>query len=398
MAETGLGIKDKLIEETPLNPGGGLVQNFREVSFGAGSSIAKFNDDGFFVGAVKWADAPFRVDFQGNVVANSITIGGGSGIANLSDAGALAVKDSVGATDCDTTIISGGKIITGLLTADNIQTGTLNASVVSVTNLNADNITAGTITGRTLRTAAPAAGVGSSVVINGGNNEMIHFYYNATETATIKGYTTEGSETTYLAIEAASGRNIKLKNSFISCNGNFNPSTDEGYNLGTSGTKWANVYANKLFQQNSAGPGNSAYVYDFGYVEMGLLPKKMIKKHLGGIDGNGLMPVDKAPIEDIKLPFSLGTILVWGKRGLEASVKDEDLRVVAVASDRGLPIVLGAEPVRVVGRVKRGDYIVSTKNGCGKASKNPDSRSIIGIALEGKVSQEERLIKVMIRF
>ena len=54
-----------------------------------------------------------------------VTITGGSGIASFSDAGDLATEDTVGASDCDATIISGGKIITGLLTADNITTGTL---------------------------------------------------------------------------------------------------------------------------------------------------------------------------------------------------------------------------------------------------------------------------------
>ncbi len=50
---------------------------------------------------------------------------GSSGIANLSDAGDLAVKDKIGANDCDTTIISGGLIITDLLSANNITTGIL---------------------------------------------------------------------------------------------------------------------------------------------------------------------------------------------------------------------------------------------------------------------------------
>jgi len=78
-------------------------------------------------------------------ITGSVTITGGSGIGNLSDAGDLAKLDKVGASNCNTTIISGGKIITGLLTASNIQTGTLNASVVTVSNLNATNITAGTL-------------------------------------------------------------------------------------------------------------------------------------------------------------------------------------------------------------------------------------------------------------
>lgn len=43
------------------------------------------------------------------------------------NAGDLAYKDQASATDLDTTIISGGKIVTGLLTADNIQAGTITA-------------------------------------------------------------------------------------------------------------------------------------------------------------------------------------------------------------------------------------------------------------------------------
>ena len=61
---------------------------------------------------------------------------GSSGLSNLG-AGDLATLDSVGASNCDSTIISGGKIITGLLTADNIQ--------------------AGTLTGRTVRTSSSGA-------------------------------------------------------------------------------------------------------------------------------------------------------------------------------------------------------------------------------------------------
>ncbi len=59
--------------------------------------------------------------------------------AAISGQGALATLSAVAASNCDTTIISGGKIITGLLTADNIQTGTLlaarlSASIAYITN------------------------------------------------------------------------------------------------------------------------------------------------------------------------------------------------------------------------------------------------------------------------
>ncbi|MFA7662635.1 MAG: hypothetical protein WCX88_01840 [Patescibacteria group bacterium] len=89
----------------------------------------------------------FAVDTAGNAsFRGNVVITGGSGIASLSDAGNLAVLDSIGASNVDSTIISGGKIITGLLTASNIQTGTLNASLVTVTNLTSASITSGTIT------------------------------------------------------------------------------------------------------------------------------------------------------------------------------------------------------------------------------------------------------------
>ena len=91
-------------------------------------------------GAALFADGKFKVTSAGALTATSatitgnITITGGSGIASLSDAGNLAILDAVGAGNCDTTIISGGKIITGLLTASNIQTGTLNANLITVQN------------------------------------------------------------------------------------------------------------------------------------------------------------------------------------------------------------------------------------------------------------------------
>jgi len=54
--------------------------------------------------------------------------------AAISGQGALATKSTVAASDCNTTIISGGKIITDLLTASNIQTGTLNLSLITFSN------------------------------------------------------------------------------------------------------------------------------------------------------------------------------------------------------------------------------------------------------------------------
>lgn len=56
--------------------------------------------------------------------------------ANITGQGDLALKDIIGAVDVDTTIIDGGKIITGLLTATNIQTGTLTAITMQTASSN----------------------------------------------------------------------------------------------------------------------------------------------------------------------------------------------------------------------------------------------------------------------
>jgi len=71
-------------------------------------------------------------------------------VAWLTDAGALAYEDLIGAALCDTTLIVGGYIKTSLLTANNIITGTLNASVVTVTNLTGASITSLDISSKTL--------------------------------------------------------------------------------------------------------------------------------------------------------------------------------------------------------------------------------------------------------
>jgi len=114
----------------------------------------------------------------GLAIKGEITITGGSGIASLTDAGDLAVKDNVAASDCDSTIISGGKIITGLLTADNIN--------------------AGTLTGRTVQTAAAVAGHGQRIVLSQADNTL-RFHTDTTENVIIIDDDTNG----YMVIGAA---------------------------------------------------------------------------------------------------------------------------------------------------------------------------------------------------
>ena len=158
--------------------------DMRALNIGVGSKVFRADERGIWLGAEDFADAPFSVDMGGKIVATTlelsaisgslddiadgdnygrvaktsisagkIVLDGGGGVAGslpidntdakctdpnadktadhpqsvswLTDAGAMAYEDMVEKAKLGTTIIDGGHIITDLLTADNIKTGTL---------------------------------------------------------------------------------------------------------------------------------------------------------------------------------------------------------------------------------------------------------------------------------
>jgi hypothetical protein len=107
----------------------------------------------FIGGNINIGSGTFAVDELGNAIANSISIGGGSGIANFSDAGALATKDNVnmgevlGAGDLAyLDSISGTHIDNNSISTPKIATGAVDASKINVASLSAISANIGTIT------------------------------------------------------------------------------------------------------------------------------------------------------------------------------------------------------------------------------------------------------------
>ena len=98
----------------------------------------------FIGGTIDIGSGTFQVDSLGNVIANSITIGGGSGISNLTDAGDLATLDSINGTYIDNNSITTPKIATGAVDATKINVGSLSAI-----SANIGTVTAGLIKGVT---------------------------------------------------------------------------------------------------------------------------------------------------------------------------------------------------------------------------------------------------------
>jgi len=201
---------------------------------------SQFNlDDGTF--KLGGSDSP-KLSWDGSTLSieGNVTITGGSGVANLSDAGALATLDVVGTAQIDDLAVTTAKIADAAITtakiddlavteakiadaaitnakiadaaitnakiadatitdakiaslsADKITTGTLDASQVNVINLNANNITAGTLTGRTVQTAA--YGLRASMVTSGTYAHSFMVTKDSYVLALLKGTTAGDSE------------------------------------------------------------------------------------------------------------------------------------------------------------------------------------------------------------
>lgn len=365
----------------------GSIKNLKELKVGSGQ-YAWIKSDGSFLFGDESAGKVIKFE-DGNLIVGSGELGD---LANL---------DKVSTTELDTTIISGGKIVTGLLTADNIQ--------------------AGTLTGRTIRTAAPAAGVGESVVITGGNNQNITFYYDETSRGYIGGYTTEGSEVTYVQIVAASGRSIKLKNSRIEMDGTMRtqkiyPEDDNESELGDLNNRWSkghfeDLACDDLFVEVSADlPGlnernllteeqmSKYFEVTKREITEEDISKKAKKDNTDRMSAEKQLRKQKRKIakETNITGFDIGDVLVWDNDRLKLCESDSSSLVMAVASHRGMPCVIGAEPVKVTGKVETGDFLVTSDiKGRARSEKNPKIGTVIAQALES--SEGDATIKAMIR-
>lgn len=95
--------------------------------------------------------------------------------------------------------------------------------------------------------------------------------------------------------------------------------------------------------------------------------------------------------------FEEGDVLCWGIAQLEKCSIANDRLVQAVADKSGRPIVIGAEVVKVLGPVKRGDILVASDvPGYATVNNDPMSGSVIAQALED-FDGERGIIKAMIR-
>jgi hypothetical protein len=133
----------------------------------------------------------------------------------------------------------------------------------------------------------------------------------------------------------------------VQITGSLLPEGDAARTIGSATNRWADVYA----QQTTVGA-----VFETG----------LTTDNLG--------------------EYPTGTVVIWENSKAVPCVIEEDKRVIGVTlHSKNQPIILGAEHVLVTGKVKSGDWIVtSSKLGHGKSAK---IKNLLGIKrdLFGKV-------------
>lgn len=154
----------------------GAIQHFKELTAGAGSNVFKVNKDGMFLGATAFASAPFRVNYNGAVVASNITITGGSisgaivsglGAGSLLNIQGWTFSGVFSATDSDTIAWTSGTITLGDGTTFSISAGNT-GNISALTYIYLDTAVSTTVL-QTTTTSGTAVGANKILVAVGQN-------------------------------------------------------------------------------------------------------------------------------------------------------------------------------------------------------------------------------------
>lgn len=135
------------------------------------------------------------------------------------------------------TVINGGNITTGTLSADRIFGGTINGNNVSVINLNASNINAGTLTGRAISGGSINIGSGNFVVSSGGAITARSGVLGNASYSTFAGNGIQFSGPVYIT------GLLTLGSAGLESTGNLIPTEDAFGSVGQSGRRWLEFWA-----------------------------------------------------------------------------------------------------------------------------------------------------------
>lgn len=250
--------------------GAQFFSNVKQLSVGYGSKVFRVDRDGMWAGAADFASAPWKVDWDGNMTATSITISG-----YIPTGGALT---DVGAGNITSTYLGSNSVIAGKIAANAVTADEINVSTLSAISANIGTVTAGTlsavsisgatITGTTLTTATS----GQRVVLT----STLAQFYNSSGTeivdtfASSNSYIIKGqqSASSIFLDHGSTGTVAFLTNGSLKAifNGgtgaNFSPYANGGLDLGQIGAAWDGIYLIGTLRYQAI---NQAVVY-WGYV------------------------------------------------------------------------------------------------------------------------------------
>lgn len=190
-----------------------FLSDVAELQVGYGSEVLRVDKSGLWLGGTRFSNAPFSVDMNGNMVATSL---------NLS--GYLQVGEALGDVQADVSTLSEIKSNIGTITAGNIE--------------------GVTITGGVVRTSS-----GSTRVEMNTSDNALTIHYNGDARVILGG--TDAYALTFLGVSEVAGGAIYSTGTnqlAVDTGGGFYEFDDtsfngDGQNLGASGAKWSNIYA-----------------------------------------------------------------------------------------------------------------------------------------------------------
>jgi len=327
------------------------------------------------------------------IAANTITA---SEIAANTITSNKIAANTITASQIAATTITAAQIVSGTITATQLSTNSVTAVKISVSTLSAitanlGTITAGSITSATYTSVAVGASSGRSCVIDGDSSKNIKFYYNNTLSGYIATSLHTSGEDEYMRIQVDSGRSLRFRESRIECNGDFTPDSDNNYTCGSHSDRWSDGRFEDINVDDlTVNDGCSGC----GYAELNYLTEKQ-RDSFYGARNKKFTKANKKKWKEINVTgFEEGDVLAMKKGKLVKCKIDACGCVRGVSNKRGLPIIFGDEPIKVIGQVRENDFLVgSSTPGFARAWRKKDGEPpcgvVIGQADEDKFTEEK---------
>ena len=209
-------------------------------------------------------------------------------------------------------------------------------------------------------------------------------------------------------------------------NASLNPAANVTFTLGNTTNRWSNVFTQSMLIGNVFAANVDVFRTNVStvYVASTIMPTTNVSVNLGSTGmwfntfyGKSVQAqyADLAERFEADQPYAPGTVVaIGGTNEITAETEDLSEDVFGVISTRAAYLMNGAAgtddthppvavngrvPVRVIGRIRKGDRLVSAGNGLARAgAKNEiSSFNVIGRSLQDKLDTGEGVIEAIVK-